>query len=273
MSKNQIDPETNLNPRQRNLLFALIKEFCEFGTSLGSKELKEKYGFDFSPATIRNEMAYLRDLGYLYQPFTNASNQPTEKAFKIFINQLIVGLQVTSRQHQELKKQIFEMEEKQVNLQKEISRLLAFDSGGVGFTLDKNNENISGVKNLLTSNKDGKITDILDFLDNLDNHKKYLLEHPKEQQKLLLKGGEVNQEQHNNLQTIIGSENPVVPLGQGYAMLATEVYIDNQKTVVGLITPIHVLARKKNLELVQALGSVLGKTESEKPSTKKAKKS
>lgn len=249
---NLIDSETNLTQRQRNLLFAIIKEYCEFGTSVGSKELKEKYGFNFSPATIRSEIAKLRDEEFLYQPFTNASSQPTEKAFKLFINQLIVGLQVTSRQQQELKKQILEMEGKQANLHKEISRLLAFQTGAVGFSVDNNRENITGIGNLLTSPSDGKVSDILNFLDNLDTYKKYMLEHQ----------GNINylpSGNKNEITTVFGGENPVLPLGQGYAMVTTEVYLDNQKTVVGLITPIHVLARKKNLELVQAVAKVLGK--------------
>jgi transcriptional regulator of heat shock response len=259
--KNIIDPETNLTTRQRNLLFAIIKEYCEFGTSVGSKELKDKYGFDFSPATIRSEMARLRDNGYLYQPFTNASSQPTEIAFKLFINQLIVGLQVTSRQQQELKKQIFEMEEKQANLHKEISRLLAFQTGAVGFSVNEHRENVTGIGNLLTSPNDGKVSEIINFLDNLDTHKKYLLENSAHQ--MALPGSGISSEQSRELTTIFGSESAVLPLGQGYAMVATEVYLDDEKTVIGLITPVHVLARKKNLELVQTISKVLGKKSKE----------
>ncbi|MEM1312670.1 MAG: hypothetical protein AAGF07_04370 [Patescibacteria group bacterium] len=255
-SKHLVDPETNLTSRQRNLLFAIIKEYCEFGTSVGSKELKEKYGFNFSPATVRSEMSRLRENGYLYQPFTNASSQPTEIAFKLFINQLIVGLQITSRQQKELKKQIFEMEEKQANMHKEISRLLAFQTGAVGFSVDKHRENITGIGNLLNSPSEGKVSDIIDFLDNLDTHKQYLLESKGSQTELL--NSIVTKEQSKQLTTIFGSESTVLPLGQGYAMVATEVVLDQEKTVVGLITPVHVLARKKNLELVQTISKVLG---------------
>jgi transcriptional regulator of heat shock response len=258
MPKEFIDPETNLTNRQRNLLFAIIKEYCEYGTSVGSKELKDKYGFDFSPATIRSEMAKLRDNGFLYQPFTNASSQPTERAFKLFINQLIVGLQVTSRQQQELKKQILEMEDKQANLHKEISRMLAYQTGAVGFSVNEHKENVTGISNLLTAPNDGKVSDILNFLDNLDTYKKYILSGSPEQSKLLTSSN-ISAEESKQLTTIFGSESTVLPLGQGYAMVATEIYLDEEKTVIGLITPIHILARKKNLELVQTISKVLGK--------------
>ena len=122
-----------LTSRQKNLLFAVVKEYCEFGQTVSSKDLKEKYGFEISPATIRSEFANLRDLEYLYQPFTNSSSQPTEKAFKLFISQLLSGLSSTFKQHLELKNEFAKMQKKQDNLEKEISRLLAIQTKSVGF--------------------------------------------------------------------------------------------------------------------------------------------
>ena len=110
--------KSELTTRQRNLLFAVVKEYCEFGLTVSSKDLKEKYGFTISPATIRNEFASLRELGFLYQPFTNASSQPTEKAFKMFINQILVGVSSTFKQHLQLKHELVEMQKKQETLDK-----------------------------------------------------------------------------------------------------------------------------------------------------------
>ena len=261
MQQNQIDRDSNLTNRQRNLLFAIIKEYCEYGTSVGSKELKEKYGFNFSPATIRSEISKLRENGFLYQPFTNSSSQPTEKAFKMFINQLIVGLQVTSKQQKELKRQILEMEEKQANLNKEISRLLALQTGSVGFSINNDRENITGISNLLTSPSEGKVSDILNFLDNLDNYKQFLLED--NSSKSINKLSKKEQGINKNIKTVFGSDSTVLPLGQGYAMVATEVYLDNEKTVIGLITPTHILARKRNLELLQNVSEILNNKDDE----------
>lgn len=243
-----------LSSRQKNILFAMVKEYCDHSHTLGSVELKEKYNFDFSSATIRNELVKLREKGYLYQPFTNASSKPTERAFKMFINQLIVGLQVTSRQQHELKEQLREMEEKHSNLSKEISRLLALTSGGVGFTVNEQGETVTGVKNLLEAPTEGKVVDILEFLDNLDFHKRHLLTSEELQD-------EYREEVGPKFKTIIGGENPVIPLGKGYAMVATEVYLENgEKNVVGVISPIHLLAKKKNLAMIENLSDLLGKS-------------
>lgn len=246
MPKKRIDNETGLSPRQRNLLFAVVKEYCEFGLTVSSNDLKEKYGFDISPATIRNEFIKLRDMGYLYQPFTNSSSQPTEKAFKVFINQLLTGLQVTSRQQQDLRRQIYELESKQVNLQKEISRLLALETGSVGFAVNMNQENIAGIKNLLAEPNNEQVSDMLDFLENLDKHKQLLLEH---------RQGENSEER--SIATIFAGDNPVFPIGRGYAMVAAEAMVNNQKTVFGIITQPHILGRKKTLQVINAISRVL----------------
>jgi heat-inducible transcriptional repressor len=136
--------QKNLTQRQKNVLFAIIKEFCDNNDSVGSKELASKYGFTFSPATIRNEMVALRELGYLYQPFTNSSSQPTEKAFKLFINRLIDGIQVSSQQQHKLTDKIRELQHKQTEMNREIAKLLADQVGGVGFSLSQNKESVKG---------------------------------------------------------------------------------------------------------------------------------
>jgi transcriptional regulator of heat shock response len=254
-----IDQETNLTQRQKTILFSIVKEYCDHGEILSSSELKAKYGFGFSAATIRNEMVVLRDLGYLFQPFTNSSSRPTELSFKMFINQLIVGLQVTNQQQNELRKQIQEMDRKHTNLSKEISRLLALTSGGVGFMVNQSSETVAGMGNLLHGKveEDGKVSEILDFLDNLDKHKQLLLTDgvDKDGNLIVSKSGK-------KLKAIIGGENPILPLGKGFGMVSTEVILENgEKTVVGVITPLHLLGRKKNLELVEAISKLFSGNE------------
>jgi transcriptional regulator of heat shock response len=248
---NKVDTQTGLSLRQRNLLFAVVKEYCEFGNSVSSQELKEKYDLDISSATIRNEFIQLRDMGYLYQPFTNSSSQPTEIAFKLFVNQLLTGLQVTSRQQQDLRRQIVELETKHSNLQREISRLLAFETNSVGFAVDVSNESISGIKNLLGEPNTQQVSDILDFLENLDQHKKLLLENKQDKKR------DLAHKNSNNISTIFGGEGGVFPLGRGYAIGATHVMVNNQETVIGIITQPHILGRKKTLQVINALARAL----------------
>lgn len=249
---------TDLTQRQKNILYALVKEYCENNESISSAELKEIYNFDFSSATIRNELTELREMGYIFQPFKNSGSIPTEAAMKLFINRLLDSLEVSSKQNSSLKDKIIELQSKQSQLSKEIARFLADQVGGVAFSLTDGEENIKGMGNLLKQPNQGTVTDILDFLENLDQYKKYLL--PGATQV------EDNNIERPALKMILGDENPVVPLGKGYALVSTEVELnDGKKSVVGLITPLALLGQQKNLELMNALNSVFGP---KKPKTK-----
>ncbi len=262
--KSPLTVPKELTNRQKNILFALIKEYCETGESLGSTELQKKYGFEFSSATIRNEFAALRKMGYLYQPFVNSGSVPTEKSFKLFINQMLIGLQVTARQQQELKKQIEEMQQKQAKLEKEISRMLALQSGAVGFSVNERVESVSGISNLLAHPSEGKVSDILNFLDNLDKYKTHLLT-SNEVASQQIETEEQLDKKSASIKAIIGTENPILPLGKGYAMITAEVTLDgHEKSVVGLITPIRLLGKKKNLQLLEGLAKVLKSPDSKK---------
>lgn len=247
--KHILDPHSQLTSRQKTILFAIVKEYCDNGINLGSKEIKQKYGFGFSSATIRNEISILRNLGYLYQPFLNSSSKPTDKAFKLFITQLIGGLQVTSQQQKELRAKLDEMEKQHLNLTQEISRLIAVQGGGAAFSLKNSDQHLTGLRNLVETPSEGKISDILEFLDNITDYKQHLLPSSDTQ----------SPSSQESIVTIIGDENPVIPLGKGYAMVATKIFVENEEMVVGLVTPIQLLAKEKNLALMDALNKILGK--------------
>lgn len=235
--------EIALSNRQKNLLYAVVKEYCEFGATVSSRVLKDKYGFNISPATIRNEFSKLRDMGFLYQPFTNSSSRPTEKAFKLFVNELLKGLQISQNNQNELRSHIHKLQDQQNSMQKEISKLLAMETSSIGFAMTGKDQNISGIKNMLMTDNQGQISDLLDFLENMDQHKKILLEHENE-------GGE-------KLATFFGSDNPILPLGKGYAMVSAKAKVNNVETVFGIITQPHILGRKKTLQIINAITKIL----------------
>lgn len=247
----------DLTTRQMKILFTVVKEYCDTGETIGSKELCEKYHFDISPATIRNELVILRNLEYLHQPFINAPSQPTEKSFKLFINQLIVGLGQSNKRQVDLQGRILELQTKQDNLSKEIARLIADQTNSVGFSLTSNDESISGVKHLFGNNFDNNqsIEGVLDFLDNIDQHKQ-----------LLYNSDDSSTDQdgfHSNLDsnitTLFGGESKSIPLSKGYTLVATKVNVGNEQTVIGLISPTHILAGSKKIQALDSLQKELNK--------------
>ena len=78
-----------LTERQRTLLLLIIRDYIESAQPVGSKRLMEHYRINLSPATIRNEMAALTEMGYLRQPHTSAGRVPTEEGYRYFVSQMM----------------------------------------------------------------------------------------------------------------------------------------------------------------------------------------
>lgn len=78
-----------LDPRKKRILQAIIQEHIISASPIGSRTLAKKYNLDVSPATIRNEMADLEDLGYLEQPHTSAGRIPSDKGYRYYVDQLL----------------------------------------------------------------------------------------------------------------------------------------------------------------------------------------
>ena len=78
-----------LTDRQKTLLLLIIRDYIDNAEPIGSKRLVEHYHLDLSPATIRNEMAALTEMGYLRQPHTSAGRVPTEEGYRYFVSQLM----------------------------------------------------------------------------------------------------------------------------------------------------------------------------------------
>lgn len=72
--------------RQRDILFAIIEEFVITAEPVGSKVICEKYMPDISPATVRNEMAALTELGLIEQPHTSAGRVPSVSGYRMYVD-------------------------------------------------------------------------------------------------------------------------------------------------------------------------------------------
>jgi len=81
-----------LSEREREILLKVAELYIKEGEPVGSRTLQKTYRLPYSPATIRNVMADLEDLGLLYQPHTSAGRIPTDEGLKIYINSLFLAL-------------------------------------------------------------------------------------------------------------------------------------------------------------------------------------
>ncbi len=77
------------NDRARHLLSVLIQRYIEDGQPVGSRTLSRDSGIDLSPATIRNVMADLEEMGLVSAPHTSAGRVPTAKGYRLFVDTLV----------------------------------------------------------------------------------------------------------------------------------------------------------------------------------------
>jgi heat-inducible transcriptional repressor len=77
-----------LDQRSRQVLLAVIAEYVETGEPVGSRAVARRHIRGLSPATIRNAMADLEELGYLVQPHTSAGRVPTDAAYRFYVDHL-----------------------------------------------------------------------------------------------------------------------------------------------------------------------------------------
>jgi heat-inducible transcriptional repressor len=78
--------EVNMTDRQKQILHAIVEQYAEVASPVGSQLLAKVFGV--SSATIRAEMAELERLGFIMQPHTSAGRVPTDKGYRFYVNSL-----------------------------------------------------------------------------------------------------------------------------------------------------------------------------------------
>jgi heat-inducible transcriptional repressor len=91
-----------LDDRAKTLLKTLVERYIDDGQPVGSRTLSRASGLDLSPATIRNVMSDLEELGYIASPHTSAGRVPTARGYRLFVDTMLTSrpfdLDVVSRE-------------------------------------------------------------------------------------------------------------------------------------------------------------------------------
>src|SRR5574341_2295239 len=95
-----------LNERARVLLKTLVERYIAEGEPVGSRALSKYSGLDLSPATIRNVMADLEELGLVTSPHTSAGRVPTPRGIRYFVDSLVIVRPLDSLQMHQLEGQL-----------------------------------------------------------------------------------------------------------------------------------------------------------------------
>jgi heat-inducible transcriptional repressor len=91
--------DLRLSERDRKILGAVVEAFIQTAEPVGSRHLAKRLSLDISPATVRNAMADLEEMGLLAQPHTSAGRKPTDRGYRYYVDNLMSAepLAITER--------------------------------------------------------------------------------------------------------------------------------------------------------------------------------
>lgn len=126
---------TDLTDRQVFILKAIVEEYTSTADPVGSETLDKKFNLGVSPATIRNEMAYLTKQGYLAQPHTSAGRVPTPKAIKLYVNEIMREQDLSVAEEVAVKESVWDKRHDIEPLLREAVQELAERTGSIGVAI------------------------------------------------------------------------------------------------------------------------------------------
>lgn len=84
------------------MLSALVNEYVRSAQPVGSKQLVDRYDLRVSPATVRNELAFLEETGYVFQPHVSAGRVPTDSGYRAFVDAMMASAPASSLTREEI---------------------------------------------------------------------------------------------------------------------------------------------------------------------------
>ena len=97
---------TDLTRRAQTILYAVVTEYLHGGDPVGSRTVTRRHDLKLSPATVRNVMADLEELGLLEQRHSSAGRVPTASGLRFFINELLKVRAMTAREKDEIRERV-----------------------------------------------------------------------------------------------------------------------------------------------------------------------
>ena len=114
-----------LDERKVKILQAIVRNYLETGEPVGSRTISKYTDLNLSSATIRNEMADLEELGYIIQPHTSAGRIPSDKGYRLYVDNM---LSEKEKEVEEMKELLLQKEDKMDNLLKQVAKVLAVNT-------------------------------------------------------------------------------------------------------------------------------------------------
>src|SRR3954453_6927091 len=97
---------SELSRRAQKILQAVVTEYLHAGEAVGSRTVTRRHDLKLSPATVRNVMADLEELGLLEQRHSSAGRVPTPSGLRFFINELLKIRGLSAREKDEIRERV-----------------------------------------------------------------------------------------------------------------------------------------------------------------------
>lgn len=121
-----------LDERKQKILKAIIRNYLETGEPVGSRTISKYTDLNLSSATIRNEMSDLEELGYILQPHTSAGRIPSDKGYRLYVDQMLLEkeekLNQATQEVKEMQTMLLEKEDKMESILKQVAKMLAVNT-------------------------------------------------------------------------------------------------------------------------------------------------
>lgn len=130
----------DLSERKLKILQAIIADFIRTAEPVGSRTISRNYDLGVSPATVRNEMSDLEELGYLSHPHTSSGRVPSEKAYRLYVNELMKKRELTSEEKDAIASRLYGNVTELENLMKRAAHILSEITNLTAFALTPRKE-------------------------------------------------------------------------------------------------------------------------------------
>jgi transcriptional regulator of heat shock response len=213
-----------MEERHKKILAAIVEEYTNSAVPVGSKVLVEKYGFDLSAATIRNDMQELEEKGFLHQPHISAGRIPTDKGYRFFVEEIMKDQKLSMADQKKLQTEVLKLKAQNSRLSRTTAKLLSSLSGNLAITGQENDFYDFGMSELLAKpefqaiDEFCRVAEVLDYIDeNIDT----IL--------AAVKDGETK--------IFIGKENPIKEISNCSMVVSPYMTKSGERGVLAIIGP------------------------------------
>lgn len=213
--------------RRLEVLKAIVQHFVETAEPVGSNTILVSYNFQVSPATIRNDMAYLEKEGLIFQPHTSAGRVPTDLGYRLYVEEL--EDQEDARKEAKLALEAAQKELQILKVKQKIHDLVALlahvtNVASFATVPDNNRTFYIGLSNIIRQpefiadmSRASQVIEVFEQNDRFMN---------------ILKNLDID----DSVKFFIGKEN-LIPEIQSCTLIVTTIKYMGHKSIIGLLAP------------------------------------